>query len=396
MIRLRTLIVGSLVAACSLLHGPESAGESRVGRWLDRSRPVGILSRSQSPQAASSSKGERYVIRPSIQQFGTQPDVGYQRRFGNGVRTVGSRLSSAIKHKTTGLADSLTPKPKVIKAVDPTSLSEDPPSISPDVYIASAQLNQFSGNQDKAAEFYNKVLELEPGNLDALIGQGRMLDRQNMYAEAAVYYEKATAHHPTNASAFNDLGLCYARHGEIAKSIRALQIAIKLKPESKLYRNNLATVLVENSQLDEAVKYLADVHGEAVAHYNVGYLLYQRGDGGTARQHFSQAVSINPQLDEARVLLARVGGAESTESQVSQELIVDRTAPDKHQQLPYQPFDHAPDMLNGPTSLAYSGVQWPTRTAQFPRAVTNSIAPMPNGESFLYSNSVIEHLPPTE
>ena len=54
-----------------------------------------------------------------------------------------------------------------------------------------------------------------------------------------------------------------------------LRQAVKLEPKRKLYRNNLATVLVDMGRTDEAWDELSSVHTPAVAHYNLGYLLYQ-------------------------------------------------------------------------------------------------------------------------
>ena len=359
--RLQILIGSSLVAASTLFHGSEIAAETRVGRWFDRE---------------------------SVQQFGG-PAGGSERRFGQGVRSVGGRLAANLKERATGLADTLSPKARVIKADDPTSLATATPPLSPDVYIASARMHQFSRNFDKATEFYNRVLELEPGNLDALVGFGRMLDRQNNYAEAATYYEQATSHHPANASAFNDLGLCYARQGKLAKSIQSLQTAIQLNPESKLYRNNIATVLVENNQLNEAQRFLVDAHGEAAASYNVGYLLYQRGDSETARQFFAQAISSDPQFQAAQAMLARIDRKETSNH------VVQWPAADQGGQLTAEQSASVPGP-NYPASGHEAGVQMPTRTARSPRTARNAVAPLPEGESFLYSNSVIEHLPPTQ
>ena len=53
--------------------------------------------------------------------------------------------------------------------------------------------------------------------------------------------------------------------------------AVELQPDRELYRNNIATVLVEVGRSDEAVRQIAAVYGEPIAHYNVGVLLQQQG-----------------------------------------------------------------------------------------------------------------------
>jgi hypothetical protein len=46
----------------------------------------------------------------------------------------------------------------------------------------------------------------------------------------------------------------------------------------------------------------------AVAHYNVGYLLHQKGQNAEATRHFQQALAIDPALAPAREMLAQLGG----------------------------------------------------------------------------------------
>ena len=101
----------------------------------------------------------------------------------------------------------------------------------------------------------------------------------------------------------NDLGLCYARSGQTDLALTALQKAVELNPNSTLYRNNMAAVLVEANRSAEAVPLLAQAYGTAVAYYNVGYLLHQRGADHAAVEHFVAALEANPSLTPARSML---------------------------------------------------------------------------------------------
>ena len=57
--------------------------------------------------------------------------------------------------------------------------------------------------------------------------------------------------HSKDASVHNDLGLCYHRRGMLPEATKALQKAVELKPDSKLYRNNLAAVYVDQGKNKE-------------------------------------------------------------------------------------------------------------------------------------------------
>jgi tetratricopeptide (TPR) repeat protein len=86
---------------------------------------------------------------------------------------------------------------------------------------------------------------------------------------------------------------------------------VELQPLNKLYRNNLATALVELGRADKAFQHLMAVHGEAVAHYNLGFLLWKAKKPEEARQQFLAALAVDPSLTPARKVLAQFSGAPS-------------------------------------------------------------------------------------
>jgi len=103
--------------------------------------------------------------------------------------------------------------------------------------------------------------------------------------------------------ALNDLGMIYARQGMFDASLGVLSQAVQIDPANQRYRNNIAIVLIDAGRPDEAFGHLADVHGEAAAHYNLGYLLARRNMNDLAAGHLQQALAMNPQLAPARQLL---------------------------------------------------------------------------------------------
>jgi tetratricopeptide (TPR) repeat protein len=73
-----------------------------------------------------------------------------------------------------------------------------------------------------------------------------------------------------------------------------------LEPKNPLYCNNMATVLVDQGRIREALGHLRDAHGEAAAYYNLGYLLNKKGQTQTAMQYFALAVKADPSMEAAR------------------------------------------------------------------------------------------------
>jgi Tfp pilus assembly protein PilF len=97
--------------------------------------------------------------------------------------------------------------------------------------------------------------------------------------------------------------MCHNRQAKWDTAVSNLQHAIQLDPANPLFRNNLAMVLVDAGRPAEALPQLSAVHGEAAAHYNLGYMLLDRKQTQQAEQHFTRALELNPQLKQAQQML---------------------------------------------------------------------------------------------
>lgn len=186
----------------------------------------------------------------------------------------------------------------------------EPPNGSaptPQLYTAMAEMSQRSGNADQARALYQKALALDPNDMGALLGAAHMEDRLGRLDVALPLYERAVKLSPGNTSAMNDLALCLARQGELASAAQVLEKAVQLDPHNTLYRNNIAKVMVEMNLTDQAVAHLSAVHPPAVAYYNMGVLLSQRGRHAEATRYLLTATAIDPAMGPAEQMLAALG-----------------------------------------------------------------------------------------
>ena len=221
--------------------------------------------------------------------------------------TKSSGFTSAIKSGIGKVAGALTPSIPKREASDPISLSTKP-TPSPELYLSIAQIAEESGRFDEAQRRYEEALALAPERLDTLLRHARFKDRRGRLSEATGIYQQAARLHPTEPSVFNDLGLCFARRNMLPQSLSSLDRAIQLRPEERLYRNNMATILVEIGNVDAAYDHLKAVHTEAVAFYNLGFLMQKKGDSRGAAVLFSKALAKNPSFVEAKIWLDRLSG----------------------------------------------------------------------------------------
>jgi len=223
--------------------------------------------------------------------------------------TVTSRLVSAVtknpvSEAVTGAVKKstayLTPKPKVVKASDPLSITNGTKPPGPDFFVQMAHVSEKAQKLPQAEQFYQRAIDAAPDDLPALLGYAHLLDRQNRFEEATDIYVKAIRKHPHSAKAHNDLALCYARRNMLSQSLQELERAVAINPNNARYRNNIAIVLMQSDRIDDAMRHLLAVNPPAVAHNNLACLLLQRGRKVEAARHFAEAARLDPSLKQAQ------------------------------------------------------------------------------------------------
>jgi Flp pilus assembly protein TadD len=212
-----------------------------------------------------------------------------------------SSVTGSIKQSFNKVGEFFTPKPspKTPPADDAISLKNQGKP-GPELYTAIARLYEESGKNAEAEKYYQLALNEKGDDLNAMLGYARFQENQGRINEAVASYQKAVQTHPKEPAAYNNLGLCFARRGKLNEAASALGQAVQLDPRNPLYRNNLATVLVDQNRLPEALANLREVHGEAGAYYNIGYLLNKKGQTEAAEHNFAQALRIDPNMAPAQ------------------------------------------------------------------------------------------------
>lgn len=235
-----------------------------------------------------------------------------------GLTGVFSSVGDSIKQGFHKLGDWLTPKEKIEKAPEPTSVYNQARP-SPDTYVAMARLCTESGRLAEAEQHYLQALQANPKHLGALLDYAKFKETQGYPAEAIPIYQRAMALYPQEPAVFNNAGLCYARNGQLETAAAALNRAVQLQPKKPLYRNNLAMVLVEMGRADVALAHLRSVYPEAVARFNLGQLLLHKGQWEAAAEQFTAALEADPSMQAAQAWLDQLAhrGVPSTSANPS-------------------------------------------------------------------------------
>jgi tetratricopeptide (TPR) repeat protein len=255
------------------------------------------------PPAAEAAERE-YPVR---QTAGENPLSEAGRAISGGFHKLSDNVTGAFSSK---------PDPPPPSA-DPTRLATETGDFSPDLYVSAALLAASQNNFDAAEQRLEQALAESPRNLNALLTLSRIKHRRGKVNEAIRIALLAAHYHPNNAVAHNDLGLCLARAGQYDAAIRAIRRAMELAPRAKRYPNNLAAVMVDARQTNEAHRVLCTVHPRSVACYNLGYLLNRAGRPDEARAQFTAALREDPHLTAAHTMLAKLGPTSREPSRVA-------------------------------------------------------------------------------
>jgi tetratricopeptide (TPR) repeat protein len=172
-----------------------------------------------------------------------------------------------------------------------------------------------AGARDEALRYFQKAVELSPGQAEIRLRIGDALTALGSPEGAVKFYEDARRLMPADARLENNLGHALAEVDRHEEAVRHFKAAIELEPEWAEAEFNLATALLSLEHADEAI-----VHFEktlrlspkyAAAEYNLGNALVLAGKEAEAIDHFGKAIELKPTFVEAyanqALALARLG-----------------------------------------------------------------------------------------
>lgn len=265
---------------------------------------------------------------PSIGEAGGKPGItdsiaAGASGAGNTMRSVGTSAKGMFGKTTSAVAGVFrrdTPEAgAVVDTTDPLRLDNKPKQVDPEVFVANGQLWESTGDMTKAMESYTRALEADVKHAPALTSLARLHFRQGNLPQAVSYFERALAEKPQDAGLHNDLGLTLSKLGKQPAAVASLEKALQLAPGTSRYANNLASVKFESGDPNSALMVLMQNNKPAVAHFNMAYLHFKKGQMPQAQNHLGQAMTFEPQastdpatgraIERSRQMLAQIQGA---------------------------------------------------------------------------------------
>jgi Tfp pilus assembly protein PilF len=187
-----------------------------------------------------------------------------------------------------------------------TLLSRDPGDI--EALYGLGRLLEREGKRGEATAEYLRALAAGPERADLHLRAGRLLRLEGSLDEAERHLERAQALDPGLAAAAFERGLIRLSRGEAPAAEAFFRQAMRADPGIRGVHHNLALLLEEKGDLVGARReYESEVeqHPDAFAsHLNLGLLLGRQGEGDLARQHLEAAARAAPREPQALTALA--------------------------------------------------------------------------------------------
>lgn len=183
----------------------------------------------------------------------------------------------------------------------------------------------------QAREFYAAALELEPGNLLALIGLGTANREAGALPEAREALERGLAINPRVYALQFELGKVFQDLGQFAQAAVHYEMAAQLAPGRRMPWRFAGSAMLRVGRQEDALrcfKRAASLGDRSIAtQANLAGLLFQKRDYAGAMPHFDIAVEVEPGNAQTWLLRAvaldQLGRADEAKQSLAQARAVD-------------------------------------------------------------------------
>jgi tetratricopeptide (TPR) repeat protein len=153
---------------------------------------------------------------------------------------------------------------------------------------------------------FQRASELKPDRSDVLINLGVLELSQKKWKLAEDAFTRASKLDPKDPKAFAGVAEAADNNGDLQVEIDALGNSLKLQPDDKVLRLDLAQKLYHADQNEPAIAVLEPLKdtGDSEVEFLLGCILYREGQFDNSRERFETALKDRPDYPEARFNLA--------------------------------------------------------------------------------------------
>lgn len=163
---------------------------------------------------------------------------------------------------------------------------------------AHTRLNQVA----PAQAAYDRALQLDPGNVEALTNRGALFYGQKAYEAASQDVRRALQLNPKQGAALNNQSLLLARSGSYAEALTYVERALAEQPRQPYYLNNKAYLLLRLNRPAEALPLVEESlqrdNKNAWAHQTMGIYWLSQQQPLKALTEFRKAETLDASVEQ--------------------------------------------------------------------------------------------------
>ena len=186
------------------------------------------------------------------------------------------------------------------------SISDKPPVLTADTYLAAGQLAETQGDLPRAAAQYERAIATDAKDPRPLFALASLQSKARDHAAAVATWRKYVEASGGSAGAHSNLGFACELAGRPDEAEAAYKAGIARDPKNESCRVNYGLMLARLDREAEAERQLSAVLPPAAVRYDLGSVHELRGRLTLARAAYRQCLAIDPTFTDARKRLAKL------------------------------------------------------------------------------------------
>ncbi|MDQ6662887.1 MAG: tetratricopeptide repeat protein [Acidobacteriota bacterium] len=237
----------------------------------------------------------------------TAPVTAFDRQITNAVDAgEGDVLVKSLRYRVIAHPEELTPRLELAKAyrqrgypelaIEHLRLAAARFPDSAETQLLLAKELRASGMPAEGANTLDRYLQAHPQKSANYVSWlGILRDEAGQWNQGEIAHRSALTLAPGRDDLHNNLGYCLMMQKKNDAAVEEFRAALRLKPDSRIARNNLGTALAANPNADskDAILNWQSVSDPATAHNNLGALLIERRQYAEARKELELALGYN-------------------------------------------------------------------------------------------------------
>ncbi|TAL26042.1 MAG: tetratricopeptide repeat protein, partial [Nitrospirae bacterium] len=182
-----------------------------------------------------------------------------------------------------------------------------PSNITAYEYYSKGYAQWTQGDLDKALEYYQKAVSIDPNYENALFELGYINNEKGEYRKAIEYYNKVAVLNPRAKDALNNLGLAYSQLNDIPNAEKWYKKSLELDPNNPLSLNGLGLVMWKDKRYKDAEYwYKKAIQSDPkyfLAYYNLGIVYEADKQYDESIKHYIKTLELKPDYANAMINL---------------------------------------------------------------------------------------------